>query len=112
MHEERFSTWGRWVERNDHVSIAQPGVYAIALTSETLTGREFSWRKDIIYIGMSNALAGLKGRLRQFDRTMAGKLAHGGADRVRFKHRDYAAFSKRTYVAVAPFECNPASNLS
>lgn len=43
---------------------------------------------------------------------MAGKLAHGGADRVRFKHRDYAAFSKRTYVAVAPFECNPASNLS
>ncbi len=78
MYENRFSTWGRWVERNDHERIARPGVYVIALTPKTLTGREFSWRTETIYIGMTNGVASLKGRLNQFDRTMAGKLAHGG----------------------------------
>ena len=107
--EGRFSSWSQWTKRNDHERIARPGVYVIALTPKILTGQRFSWREEIIYVGMTNAVAGLKGRLDQFDRTMAGKLAHGGADRVRFKHRAYAAFSRRAYVAVAPFECDPAS---
>ena len=110
MHEERFSAWRPWAKRSDHEGITRPGVYVIAHSSGALAGRRFSWRKDVIYVGMTNAVTGLKGRLNQFDRTMAGKLAHGGADRVRFKHRGYAAFSQRAYVAVAPFECDPESH--
>jgi hypothetical protein len=112
MYERRFSTWRPWRKRSDHVGILRPGVYVIAWTRDPLAGRKFSWRKDIIYIGMTNAGSGLKGRLNQFDRTMAGKLAHGGADRVRFKHRDYSAFSKRAYVAVASFQCKTTSSAS
>ena len=111
MYEQRFSNWYPWIERKNHVGITLPGVYAIALGSESLGGRPFSWRKDIIYIGMTNAVAGLKGRLKQFDNTMVGKRGHGGADRVRFKHRDYRAFCKQAYVAVASFQCDPASNV-
>jgi hypothetical protein len=110
VHEERFTAWRPWAKRSDHQGVAWPGVYVIALSSNALAGRRFSWRKEVIYVGMTNAVTGLKGRLDQFDRTMAGKLAHGGADRVRFKHRRYATFSRRAYVAVAPFKCDPASN--
>ncbi len=111
MYEDDFSNWRSWTERGDHVDISLPGVYAIALTGESLAGHSFSWRKDIISIGMTNAVAGLKGRLKQFDNTMVGKRGHGGADRVRFKHRDYRAFCKQAYVAVASFQCDPASNV-
>src|SRR5438093_13169108 len=43
------------------------------------------------------------------DQTMAGTLRHGGADRVRFKHRSYSGFVKKAYVAVAAFQCQPES---
>jgi hypothetical protein len=112
MYEDRFANWRAWERRGDHAAIAQPGVYAVALSATTLAGRSFSWRRDIVYIGMTNAMAGLKGRLKQFDNTMAGKSGHGGADRVRFKHRNYRRFSKQAYVAVAPFKCDPTSDLS
>jgi hypothetical protein len=112
MHEAKFTTWLPWGDRNLHENAASPGVYAIAVSERPLTGRRFTWREEIIYVGMTNAVAGLRGRLRQFDMTMAGRLAHGGADRVRFKHRSYNAFRKRAYVAVAPFKRDPASNLS
>ena len=111
MYEDKFSNWLSWTERGDHVDISLPGVYALALTSTNLAGRSFSWRKDIIYIGMTNAVAGLKGRLKQLDNTMRGKGGHGGADRVRFKYRNYRAFCKQAYIAVAPFQCDPASNV-
>lgn len=83
----------------------------IAVTGTPLKGRKFSWRSDIIYVGMTNSLGGLRGRLRQFDQTMAGNLRHGGADRVRVRHRDYTRFAKTAYVALAPFSCTPGSTL-
>ena len=110
MYEGRFSAWRRWPERNDHAGIARPGVYVIAVAPTALGGRPFSWRREIVYVGMTNAVAGLRGRLDQFDRTMVGtRVTHGGADRVRFKCRNYMAFTRRAWVAVAPFPCDPAS---
>jgi hypothetical protein len=111
MHERRFSDWVRWRERDECDGIKQPGVYVIALPAKLLANRRFSWSRDIVYVGMTNSLAGLAGRLQQFDRTMAGTLRHGGADRMRFKHRSYTRFSQRAYVAVAPFPCTPGSSL-
>ena len=89
----------------------QPGVYVIAVTGTSIGGQKFSWRRDIVYVGMTNSLSGLRGRLRQFDQTMSGSLRHGGADRVRVKHRNYARFAKQAYVALAPFSCTPGSSL-
>ena len=112
MYEDRFSNWRSWGKRDDHSDTSGPGVYVIVLSNNALAGRSFSWRRDVVYIGMTNAVAGLKGRLKQFDNTMRGKGAHGGADRVRFKHRSYRTFRRQAYVAVAPFDCDPASNRS
>jgi|SRR3990172_3664390 len=86
------------------------GVYAIAYTPSNLSGRPFSWRREIIYIGMTNSVLGLKGRLKQFDNTIAGNTGHGGADRVRYKYRNYGNLVKRLYVAVVPFQCDTTSN--
>ena len=113
MHENRFSTWIAWPERRALSDIACPGVYVIAHSKRDLAGQSFEWVREIIYIGMTNAISGLRGRLGQFDDTISRRrTSHGGADRVRFKHRDYDAFSAALYVAVAPIKCNPASNLA
>ena len=111
MYEKHFSVWTRWCDRDECVGLDQPGVYAIALRPSQTAKRRFSWSKDIVYIGMTNSLGGLAARLRQFDRTMAGKLSHGGADRMLFEHPNYSRFSRQAYVAVAPFKCDPGSRL-
>lgn len=111
MYERRFSTWTPWSDRETYDHCGYPGVYVIALRSSRRPNQRFSWSKEIVYIGMTNSLGGLRSRLRQFDQTMAGSLRHGGADRMRFKHRNYSRFSRRAYVAIAPFPCNPGSAL-
>lgn len=85
--------------------VEYPGIYALAFSARNIDGKPFSWRKEIMYIGMTNAIAGLKGRLKQFDNTVSGKTGHGGADRVRFKHRSYRKLVQNLYVAVVPFRC-------
>jgi hypothetical protein len=106
--EDRFSSWHRWQDRENLDDLTCPGVYAIAHHPD-LGGSPFSWRDDIVYIGMTNSALGLRGRLKQFDNTIVGKTGHGGADRVRYKHRDYAALCKALQVAVAAFNCNVSS---
>ncbi len=64
----------------------------------------FVQHESTSFLGMTNAASGLKGRLRKFDNTISGKRGHGGADRVRFKHRDYDKLVENRYVAVAPFD--------
>lgn len=107
MYERRFSEWRSWDERDAQPNCGSPGVYAVAITPQLIRGRPFSWSRNIVYIGMTNSIGGLRARLRQFDKTMAGTLRHGGADRVRFKHRGYSSFVKKAYVAVAVFKCQP-----
>lgn len=112
MYEKRFSLWLPWVERRDIPKKNCPGVYIAALSERSLAGKPFSWRKEIIYIGMTNSVGGLIGRLGHFDDTISGKkLRHGGADRVRFRHRKYDILAPRLYVSVASFDCDVESKL-
>jgi hypothetical protein len=111
MYENKFSQWQSWRLRNDLNSLEYPGVYVVARTALKLSGRPFSWRNDIIYVGMTNAASGLKGRLRQFENTISGKTGHGGAQRVRYKFKNYKRLVNRLYIAVAPFKCDTVSNL-
>lgn len=96
--------------REDLDNIEFPGVYVILYTGKDIANRPFAWRKEIIYIGMTNAAKGLKGRLKQFDNTIVGKRGHGGADRVRYKHRNYSKLIKHLYVTVASFKADVNSN--
>jgi hypothetical protein len=111
MYENKFSHWQSWRRRRELGGIEFPGVYVVARNALDWSGRPFSWRKEIIYIGMTNAASGLKSRLGQFDNTINGKAGHGGADRVRHRFQNYRLLVPRLYVAVAPFECDTASNL-
>jgi len=106
-----FSKWARWQERDTLDNIKFPGVYAITLSDKDISGKAFSWRREIIYVGMTNAQGGLKSRLQQFDNTIKGKEGHGGGKRVRFKYRNYKKLSPRLYVSVCPYKCNVKSNL-
>src|SRR5258705_2743373 len=103
MYENRFSRWLSWRVRGGLPDLEFPGVYAIARSPIDLSERAFSWRKEIIYVGMTNAAFGLKGRLKQFDNTIVGKTGHGGADRVRYRFQNYNRLANQLYVAVAPF---------
>jgi len=106
MTKNIFSTWARWPKRNGLDGIEFPGVYAIALSNKNIDGTAFSWRPEIIYVGMTNAKGGLKSRLQQFDNTIKGKDGHGGAKRVHFKHPYYSKLAPILYVSVCPHECN------
>ncbi|MDH5586532.1 MAG: hypothetical protein OEZ05_07865 [Nitrospirota bacterium] len=110
MYEERFTDWLSWRDRNNVVGIRYPGIYVCAITSSDISDTKFSWLTKIVYIGMTNAISGLKGRLKQFDNTILGKTGHGGADRVRFKHQNYEDLCRKLFVSVVPFECNVKSN--
>lgn len=105
-----FSDWASWESRNNSLG-DEPGVYAIAKSNRNISGKPFSWCEEIIYIGMTNAPYGLKGRLRHFDATISGKATnHGGSDRVRYAHQNYELLSPQLYVAVAAFKCDVLSN--
>jgi len=108
--EKRFSIWYSWNKRDSFENIRNPGIYCIAISRLSLVGSCFEWLKDIKYIGMTNARAGLKGRLKQFDNTIIGKRGHGGADRFRFKYENYNQLVKNLYVSMCAFECDVESN--
>lgn len=110
MDEKRFSLWTRWDARNQIEGIKCPGIYALAISFENLSGKQFSWIKEIAYFGMTNAISGLKGRLQQFHYTITGKTGHGGADRFLNDYPEYEPLVKKLYVATAPFNCNVTSN--
>lgn len=107
--EDRFTSWTSWVDRNELQNVRYPGVYIIAQTDQPLTD-DFSWREEIIYIGMTNSGGGLQSRLHQFDKTLRGDIKHGGADRVLYKYRDYKTLVPSLHVAVYPVVCNVKSD--
>jgi hypothetical protein len=107
---KRFSAWARWADRACIDGLRWPGVYVLAISDEDIAGSHFSWHRDVVYVGMTNSKGGLKSRLKQFDDTVRGKESHGGAQRVRFKHRNYEKLKHRLYVAVSNFDCEVTSN--
>jgi hypothetical protein len=110
MYERNFSHWQPWLLRDELEGVKYPGLYALAYSTQSIAGKPFSWRNEIMYVGMTNSALGLKGRLKQFNNTIVGKTGHGGADRVRYKYPNYNDLVKRLYVAVSPFKCDATSN--
>ena len=89
-----------------------PGVYAIALCDEDISGTCFAWRREIVYVGMTNSKGGLRSRLQQFENTIKKKdgVGHGGAHRVKYKHPDPDLLIPGLYVSVCPTSCDVLSN--
>lgn len=107
-----FSAWVRWKDRTTLSGLSFPGVYVIAISASDISGTDFAWIPEIVYVGMTNAKGGLKSRLAQFDNAIKGGDQHGGAHRVRYKHPHYSNLAPRLYVSVKFFECDVISNKS
>ena len=105
----RFSSWFKWKDRATIPGAEYPGVYAIVRSEGDISGQPFSWRSDIIYIGMTNAIGGIKSRLQQFENTISGKSGHGGAHRVRSKY-SYRSLHPLLYVAASHTKCDVTSH--
>jgi hypothetical protein len=105
-----FSDWAKWANRKALADLACPGVYALAISPTEISATAFSWRQEIVYVGMTNSKGGLKSRLQQFDDTIKGREGHGGGCRVRFKHPDYQKLASHLYVSVCPYDCDVTLN--
>ncbi len=110
MYEKKFSAWSEWRHREELKGINYPGVYAIRISQNNIANRKFSWHKEIVYIGMTNGISGLKGRLKAFDNTIIGKRGHGGADRFRYKYKNYKTLINKLFVSVALFRADVTTN--
>ena len=108
----RFSKWLKFDQRADLRNTHYPGVYAIAISSKNIAGTRFGWTKEIRYLGFTNALGGLRGRLDQFNNTLRDKSGpgHGRAQRFLNKYPNGNTLAKKLYVAVCPFECDVSTN--
>jgi hypothetical protein len=112
MTERKFTNWVKWRNRNSLTGIEYPGVYCIVTSKIDLSEQDFEWVSDIAYIGMTNSIFGLKGRLKQFDNTISGKTGHCGADRFLNKYPIYQDLVDLLFVSVCSFPCNVKSNKS
>ncbi len=108
---KKFSKWVRWEDRKDLEGVKRklPGVYMLAMTSENITGQDFKFREEIVYVGMTNSQSGLKGRLKQFDNTIRHKEGHGGGQRFRNDYRNYKQILKELFVSVGYYKCDVAA---
>lgn len=109
--KNNFSKWTNWKDKDKITGIKYPGIYCIAKSENNLFNNEFDWIEEIEYIGMTNSIKGLKGRLKQFDNTIKGKTGHGGADRFIYEYRDFNYLIKNLYVSVYYFKCDVKSIL-
>jgi hypothetical protein len=110
MIEHKFTKWTKWENRNYLTGIEYPGIYCIAISESDLSEHDFSWIREIKYVGMTNSHAGLKGRLKQFNSTINGNTRHGGADRFMYKYQDYRDVVNGLFVSVCSFQCDVKSN--
>ena len=110
MYENKFTDWLTWETRNTASNVRYPGIYILAISDANISDSAFTWIPEIVYVGMTNSIAGLRGRLKQFDYTIVGKRGHGGADRFRYKYQDYPELIQKLFVAVSPFQCDVKSN--
>ena len=104
-----FSDWQPWLKRFTLPGLKYPGVYCLAISDQDLSNKTFDWIVEIKYIGMTNSIAGLVGRLQQFDNTIKGKSGHGGADRFRNDYHDYQELIQKLFVSVCFFKCDVKS---
>lgn len=111
MIKLNFSNWAKWESRAAKLSnLHHPGIYALIISEANIEDEPFELIKEICYFGMTNSIAGLKGRLNQFNNSLRDLNGggHGGAERFRNDHKEPAEatiLSTKLYVAVFPFEC-------
>jgi len=98
-----FSNWKKWADRKQIKNIQYPGVYCIAKLIKNIDGKEFSWIREIVYVGMTNSIVGLQSRLDQFHNTINEKKGHGGAERFKYKYPN--EHGENLYVSVNTFKC-------
>ena len=104
--------WIHWKNRNEIPGIKQPGIYFIAYSLNNMSNHDFKLQQEIVYIGMSISKKGVLGRLYQFKRAMEGKNGiHGGAERVRFKHKKHLHFFENCYLYVDTFELSESDEV-
>ena len=103
MYEERFTSWVKWKDRKKVDGIRYPGVYVCAIIPQDISNDRFSWLREIAYVDMTK---NLRERLNAFDNTINGKRGHGGAARVKFKHKDYEELCRRLYLSIWFAECD------
>jgi hypothetical protein len=114
MEAKKFSKWVKFKNRKELTPLGwvYPGIYAIAYSKNDISNSAFSLIEDIVYFGMTNSKAGLKGRLQQFENTISGKQGHGGA--VRFCYnlsKEDSSWKDKLYVSIMVFrDCDVESN--
>ena len=108
MDAGMFSPWTKWDSRVEKLELKSPGIYALKISKTNIEGKPFKFEKAIVYFGMTVSVAGLKGRLSQFNNTLRDKSGgqHGGAERFRHDYPKGETVAKMLYVAVRPFECD------
>jgi hypothetical protein len=104
--ELEFRVWHAWDQREKIEGYNLPGIYLIRITSAANVAGSPANLTDAAYIGMTNSLKGLKGRLEQFDKTIRGKAdSHNPAKRIR-KERGNYEWQDPLYVAAMSIECD------
>jgi hypothetical protein len=109
MYEKHFSNWISLKNLKDGIDLQAPGVYVVACSAQNIEGKKFRWRRNIIYIGMTNAATGLFGRLNGFNTTIeteGNRILHSGADRVLAGYRNHKILYKKLYISVRSFKCD------
>jgi hypothetical protein len=111
----KFTPWSKFDSRAElGNSLQYPGIYSLAISRKNLTASPFDWIPEIVYFGMTNSKAGLRGRLNAFNNTLRDKSGpgHGGAERFLYEDKywnDREVLAKKLYVSVAPFPCEVTS---
>lgn len=99
-----FSKWHEWDGFRD-INDIYSGIYAIAISNKTLHSNRVNYN-DIVYIGMSNSMLGIKGRLTQLNNAIHGKYGHSGGKSMFNDLGNYKKWNKKLFVSVMPIECD------
>lgn len=111
MLKVKFQKWVKWEDRKSLLNLEAPGVYCIAKTNEDISGKDFSFTKDIIYFGESRCLSN---RLHQFNRVLSGAdKGHSGARTFmgKFSSTKGKNLLSILYVTIMPIGKGKASGL-
>lgn len=104
--ELKFSPWYRWENREEYPLANCAGVYLIAISKKDLEGVVPSFA-DVVYIGITVAKKGLKGRWGQLDKCVRGlKGYHSGGKTIYKDKGNYEMWAERLYVSGMGIECD------
>lgn len=103
----KFSKWHYWADRTEITNINYPGIYLLAITNQNLTAKTAKY-EHVSYIGMTNSISGLRGRLGQLHSSINGGTGHSGGNTIRRQLGLYEEWGNGLdlYVSVCPVICD------